>query len=892
MKTFAKRFTALALALVLAAGALGQTAFASWALGEELVDRTVELAEGVSWTVQKLWSASKSDLRTENYITYAPGSGVTPMVYSGTYVASLNTAAAAAEALEEQGFRVIAGINGGFFNGNGTAVGILMTEGTVRALDLHNWTMLGFTRDGRVFIDESLLTKTVSWETQDASKRHLLVGFNAHRSNDDAGGLYLYNQDFSSKVGQNASRGCVAVVLAPVSGGGVTINGTLTLSVEEIMDTRAGDTYNGVLADGRYMLYATYYDGNEALTSDLRSLTPGQQVTVTVSGGSEQWADAAYGISGLYTLLREGEIVPEPSDTANPRTAVGLKADGTAVFYTIDGRRSGYSVGASYAQVAERLQELGCVTAVALDGGGSTALGATLPGQQSFKLLNRPSESNRELSNFIFLVAGDGYAGMDRGFYLSSDTQVVFQGASLNVSAAGYDKWGNAASGITPRWSATGGTIAGDGLSAVYTAGNTAGIYAIRAGSGSELSVRVIDKLSRLTVLGENGASVSSLLLQFRDTVDLSVSGRWWNLDVALEDENVTWAVSGDIGTIDAQGRFTAGSKKASGEITASAGGRTATVKVAVETDCPFDDIEEHWSMDYVVRLYDLGLTNGYVQEDGTAIYQPDAELTRGELLAFITRLLHVDTVEFEDVTLPFADEDTIPEWILPSVKAMYMLGVLNGSESDGMLYANVNNCVSREEAMTLLGRVLADRVSWDLSGFADSDAVSDWALSYVETLVGLNVVHGSDGMLTPQLDITRGEAAKLLVEINGLEKAELTPRPFEPEGDDPETQEPDDPGETPDDPEQPGEDMGDPAFPDDPGETPDDPGQPGEDTGDPAFPDDSGETPGDPEQPGESTGDPAFPDDSGKTPDNPDQSGEDTGDPDFPDDPAFEPQD
>ena len=874
MKKYAKRLTALTLALTLLAGALGQTAFASWALGSELVGRTAELTEGVSWTAQRLWSDSKSDLRTENYITYTPGSGVTPMVYIGDHVASWKTMMAAAADLESQGYRVIAGVNGGFFNYDSTVVGMLMTEGVVRALDIYNYSLLGFTWDGRVFIDDGgwTMKKSVSWETVDGSCQYNLVAFNALRSSDDLGGLYLYSQDFYSQVNYDTVRGCVAVVLSPVSDGGVTMNGTLTLSAETVMDTAAGDTFAGHLTDGRFMLYANYYDGNDALLNALRSLTPGQQVTVTVSGVSEQWADAAYGVSGLYALLRDGEIVSDLPTATNPYTVVGLKEDGTAVFYTIDGRQSGYSVGATYSQVAQRLQELGCVSAVALDGGGSTTLGATLPGRQKFELLNHPSQTGRKLNNCIFLVARDGDTGMDPGFYLSSDTQVVLAGASLNVSAAGYDRWGKGISekapdesqepsdesqepsdesqepsdepqeqsdepqeqsdepqepsdepqepsdesGITPVWSATGGTVQGDGLTAVYTAGSTAGTYAVSAGSGAELPVRVVSELSRLTVTGEDGAPVGSLSLQSMDTVDLSASGQWKNLNVAMGDENVDWSVSGDIGTIDAQGRFTAGWNSASGEITASAGGRTVTIDVTVQANCPFDDVADHWSAEYVLRLYELGITNGIQQPDDTVVFHPSDDMTRGELLVFITRLLGVDTGLYQDVILPFSDVDTIPEWMLPSVKAMYALEVLNGSGSDGILYANVNNGMSREEAMTMMGRMLAEQVSQELSGFADSDSVSVWAHTYVETLVALNVVQGSGGMLAPKAHITRGEAAKLLVQIDGLAKAELAPRPFGPESGEPETQGPDGFDGPVDGPDWSGEDAGDPVFPDD----------------------------------------------------------------------------
>lgn len=79
---------------------------------------------------------------------------------------------------------------------------------------------------------------------------------------------------------------------------------------------------------------------------------------------------------------------------------------------------------------------------------------------------------------------------------------------------------------------------------------------------------------------------------------------------------------------------------------------------------------------------------------------------------------------------------------------------------------------------MTLLGRVLADQAEHDLSFFGDGDKVSGWARPYVETLVSQGIVEGSDGLLRPKDNITRGEAAKLLVSIAGLDKAELTPRP------------------------------------------------------------------------------------------------------------------
>jgi len=91
--------------------------------------------------------------------------------------------------------------------------------------------------------------------------------------------------------------------------------------------------------------------------------------------------DKEYFLGGFPILLSKGEI-PQNFDDANiestlllqrhPRTAVGIKSNGTWVFVVVDGRQSLFSVGMTMNELAYFMKSLGCVEALNLDGGGSS----------------------------------------------------------------------------------------------------------------------------------------------------------------------------------------------------------------------------------------------------------------------------------------------------------------------------------------------------------------------------------------------------------------------------------------------------------------------------------------------------------------------------------------
>lgn len=77
-------------------------------------------------------------------------------------------------------------------------------------------------------------------------------------------------------------------------------------------------------------------------------------------------------------MIVGGENVPikgEPFNTnRHPRTAIGKKADGTVVMVVADGRFSKRAEGLSIEELQQVMGWLGCVSALNLDGGGSSAM--------------------------------------------------------------------------------------------------------------------------------------------------------------------------------------------------------------------------------------------------------------------------------------------------------------------------------------------------------------------------------------------------------------------------------------------------------------------------------------------------------------------------------------
>lgn len=89
-------------------------------------------------------------------------------------------------------------------------------------------------------------------------------------------------------------------------------------------------------------------------------------------------------------LIKNGKAVIVRNLPPEPRTAIGQKKDGTFIFVVIDGRRKGWSNGATFKDLQKILLQNGAWTAANLDGGGSSTI------YYNGKLQNKPSDITGE----------------------------------------------------------------------------------------------------------------------------------------------------------------------------------------------------------------------------------------------------------------------------------------------------------------------------------------------------------------------------------------------------------------------------------------------------------------------------------------------------------------
>lgn len=168
----------------------------------------------------------------------------------------------------------------------------------------------------------------------------------------------------------------------------------------------------------------------------------GEEVTLSIASNDSSWSDVQYAVGGKL-LMDNSTITTDGIDagsTRRARSAVGVKADGTVVLYEIDGNQPSYSIGLTAAELGQELKDLGCVRAICLDGGGSSAMAIRNPGESTAVLISQPSDgSQRACAQLHFLCEQHRVGRRDGSCCAHAQPPLCAPGGSTWFSVKGAD---------------------------------------------------------------------------------------------------------------------------------------------------------------------------------------------------------------------------------------------------------------------------------------------------------------------------------------------------------------------------------------------------------------------------------------------------------------------
>lgn len=333
----------------------------------------------------------------------------------------------------------VAGVNGGYWLSRpwGAPNGLFVDRGRLLAGQaVRNNTgggptgrgMVGWRQHGRPVMDLLTVTLTLTQPARgtlpveiDELNRQPLTSIGVVRP---GGELLLFTDRFGTGV--NVPDGSLLVAVEGVRLGS---SGTVT---GRVLGTRTVDRATTVsVPEGQQLLVA--YD---ARRDDLLLPVPGEELLVTSSlapaaTSPSSWEGLWGGVAGGQLLVRDGRrrsvdewrqaaaFSDSHATSPQPRTVIARHRDGEVWLVTIDGRRSGWSVGITLRDLADALVGLGVTEAVNLDGGGSTTM--TVGGE----IRNRPSESGRTIADGLFLYVAQPPASRSLASACTPEVQQV-----------------------------------------------------------------------------------------------------------------------------------------------------------------------------------------------------------------------------------------------------------------------------------------------------------------------------------------------------------------------------------------------------------------------------------------------------------------------------------
>ncbi len=432
-------------------------------------------------------------------LEYSPSEGTLPLVSCGNTVYGKDRVGTLVSSAADNGDTVFAAINGDFYSmQTGVPLGIVIDGGELVTSDDSKYA-LGFTKDGKAIIGKPEISISVTNKSS-GSPALEIDHINKYPT---VWGIYMVTHRFASTTLSSSESLEVIIELDGKLTAGDSINGRV---IEVVYDDM-----NAGIPEGCAVITVSK---DSSRYSELVGLfTEGDEITIDINC-TDGWENIETAVGGGDLILDNGSmpdgIIDEDHEkTSNPRTAAGITADGNAIFFAVDGRTSA-SRGLTETELSSVMAELGCVTAINLDGGGSTTVMVKASDEENCVYVNIPSEgSYRSVANGILFVSANQPDGQAARLSILPNTPYLLRNSTINFTARVLDK------AYTPldlymssdmltasfreEYPENSGTVS----QGSYTAGSNSGEYKLKLTNGGisgDVNVIVTDKLHGLDV--------------------------------------------------------------------------------------------------------------------------------------------------------------------------------------------------------------------------------------------------------------------------------------------------------------------------------------------------------------------------------------------------------